>query len=109
MSQTSIALTRGEKRSQQIRPATIKYGTAEMPCTPGNHDFFDILRGGGFVRDNDMPVKILRADIPEAVQFHSGQDVTVKEMESGDVFDLKIGRTSTQAALVILWLEGRNQ
>ncbi len=113
MSQTNSAIVRGERRAQAIRPATLYYAGAEMPCTPGNDLFFQKLTPAGFQPHENLFVKIIRADIPPVMLdkekcFQSGQTVQVKNTDPespgcGEIFDLTIGdENSWQSQLVLL-------
>ena len=124
MSQTNRALIRGERRSQQIRPATLTYTVAgnamAIPCTPGNLDFFQRLvnfpAGGGFQPMQHLFVKIIRKDIPAAAlvptaSFQRGQKVIVTNNDPdspgcGEAFALTISENcSLQPILMLLNLE----
>jgi hypothetical protein len=106
MSQTSLLIEQAERRAQLLRPATLKYGTITMPIVPGNLQFFERLRDGGVELLRGQQVRILRRDIPANITFRRGEVVTVKDMESGDEFQLEISdANSQQAGVMILNLE----
>ena len=112
-SQTNLQIERAERRSQEIRPATLIFGTASIKCCPGNYDFFERLTVGGFQNMNNLHVKILRCDIPKnlildttGAVFKRGQSVQVRNEETKDVYPLIVGRNnSAQSTLIILNLE----
>jgi hypothetical protein len=106
MSQTSLLIEQAERRAQLLRPATLKYGTTTMAIVPGNLQFFERLRDGGVELLRGQQVRILRRDIPDNITFRRGEVVTVKDMESGDEFQLEISdANSQQAGVMILNLE----
>jgi hypothetical protein len=101
-------IQRGQRLARSLRPATLIYGGNEIPCTPGNLEFFERLRadGGGFSVHKGQFITLLRADIPTGVTFKRGQNCAVRDEDSGDVFNLKVGENnSTQAAVMILNLQ----
>lgn len=121
MSQVNFGLRRAERAAQLQRPAKLTYADKEIPCTPGNLDFFFQLRGdgGGFMSQQTMYVKILRIDIPAELAalpepFHSGHKVTITnlDLESpgyGEVFDLVVGKNNiTTSQMVMLNLASLN-
>ena len=110
MSQTSLLIERAERFSQKIRPATLIYNRTEFPCTPGNLDFFERLvsghGGGGFRTFRNLHVKILRADIPENVEFKMGAQVIVRDETTKKTRQLIVGESnSEQTDLIILNLQ----
>lgn len=103
-------LSQGQRFTRALRPATLLYGGKEIPCTPGNLDFFERLRadGGGFTSFQGQHITILRADIPAGIVFKRGQTCQVRDEASEDVFNLTIGENnSTQATIMILNLQSQ--
>ena len=112
MSQSAIQLLiqRGQRRARELRPATLILGDGtEIPCTPGNLDFFERLQDGGFRSSQNLHVTLLRLDLPAGTEFKRGHKVQVRDEISGDVFNLLVGdNNSRQANLFILNLESPN-
>lgn len=107
----TAAIIRGERMAQAARPAVLTYADDEVPCCPGNLDFFQRLKadGGGFENHQGLFVKILRCDIPTSMMsagFKSGHQVTVTDLTSGDQDSLVIGENNSwQPEVLILNLE----
>lgn len=104
----NFLIQRGQRLARSLRPATLLYGGHEIPCTPGNLEFFERLRsdGGGFTQHKGQHITILRADIPTGVVFKRGQNCQVRDEDSAEVFDLVVGENnSTQSAVMILNLQ----
>lgn len=101
-SPTDALITRAERRAQALRPAELTYGTTTIPCTPGNLDFFEQLRNGGFVPLRGMPIRILREDVPDEVVFRKGENVEVRDKTTGDTYALQIGDNNSQQTVVII-------
>lgn len=104
----NLLIQRGQRLARSLRPCTLLYGGAEIPCTPGNLDFFERLRpdGGGFSVYKNLHVTILRADLSPAHTFHRGDPIRVRDEDTQEVFNLFVGdNNSTQAAVLILNLQ----
>lgn len=101
-------IQRGQRLARSLRPATLLYGAHEIPCTPGNLEFFERLRadGGGFSGYKNQHVTILRADIPAGVTFTRGQNCALRDEDSAETVNLVIGENnSTQSTVMILNLQ----
>lgn len=104
----NFLIQRGQRLARSLRPATLLYGAHEIPCTPGNLEFFERLNadGGGFSTYKNQHVTILRADIPAGVTFKRGQTCQVRDEDSGDIYQLIVGENnSTQSAVLMLNLQ----
>jgi hypothetical protein len=115
MSQVNYGIMRGEREAQRERPAKLTYGGVDIPCSPGNLNFFMRLKadGGGFQGVQGLFVKILREDIPDQFNdlgvdaFHSGHNITVTNLdpespECGETFDLVVGQNNQWTAQMVL-------
>ena len=101
-------IQRGQRLARSLRPATLLYGGYEIPCTPGNLEFFERLSpdGGGFTTHKNKHITILRADIPSGVVFKRGQTCAVRDEDSAEVVSLVVGdNNSTQASVMMLNLQ----
>lgn len=112
----NILIASGRRLSQQQRSATLSYGGQDIPCTPGNLDFFEQLNesGSGFKQIRNLFVTILRSDLPlvvvagesQPMEFKRGETVTVVDNDSGDSITLKVGsNNSKQSAIIQLNLQ----
>jgi len=104
----NFLIQRGQRLARSLRPVTLLYSGKEIPCTPGNLEFFERLRpdGGGFSGFKNQHVTILRADIPNGLVFKRGQNCQVRDEDTGEEFDLVVGENnSTQATVLMLNLQ----
>lgn len=104
----NFLIQRGQRLARSLRPATLFYGEHQIPCTPGNLEFFERLRpdGGGFSGYKNQHVTILRSDIPAGVVFKRGQNCQVRDEDTAEIFALVVGENnSTQATVMILNLQ----
>lgn len=112
----NVLLTSGRRLGNNLRPAHVVYAGFNIPCTPGNLDFFEQLQEStaGFKQMRNMHVTILRDDIPQItvsgtardIEFKRGETVRVVDEDSGDEYVLTIGANNTrQPAIFTLNLQ----
>lgn len=116
MSELTTLIESGFLLGRELRSATLTYRGHLIPCTPGNLDFFEQLHpdGNGFIRFRNQHVVILRSEIPLVdaggnplnIEFQKGQNITVREDETGKETILTIGEiNSEQPAAITLNLQ----
>lgn len=115
---TNALTVRGERRAQQLRPATLIYAGKQIPCSPGNKMFFQVLKQGvgGFTSIESLFLKMLRSDLPmvpdgkggeKRIEFKRGQVCLIRNDDPdcpvpGETFRLVIGENNQVTTMVLM-------
>ncbi len=70
-------LVQGERFTQSCCPGRIVYGGASFPAIISEIEYHERLDVGGFQVLKSCHCRLLRTDIPPAIQFKKGQDIQI--------------------------------